>query len=71
MPLGSSVPVLVIKNIDYTTLYAFDVDFIDQSKYLETVLINQGNSTNSSGYQSSNFLSNFSSNFSSNIFLLL
>lgn len=64
LPSNISAPVVVFKNIDYTTLYTYDINFIDQDKYLETVRDasnNQMNSTpfyqmNNSGFHSAYFI---------------
>lgn len=65
IPFGSSVPTVVIKNIDYITLYVYDVSFIDQNKYVEMVYnSNQTNITLSYPPYQSNPSSN-------NIFFLL
>lgn len=54
MPVDSQELVIVYKTIDYTHLYAYDVNFVDKQKYLEMALVNNSdlNSTNISSNHS-------------------
>jgi len=72
LPFGADQPVVAFKTIDYSTLYAYDVNFIDLPNYIPFILVNHAQSNSSYNYSYNSSASSNSSNFTiENVFVLL